>query len=99
VTTSTGSAPGSLQSADGLAWHALTADRVLLAEGVDQRSGLSSVEVESRTQRFGANRFDTGKAESRWRAFLRQYADPMQIVLHLRHRRRRAVLTAGRRPG
>jgi Ca2+-transporting ATPase len=37
--------------------------------------------VESRVQRFGPNKFDAGKAESRWRAFLRQFADPMQIVL------------------
>ena len=32
-------------------------------------------------QRFGPNKFAEGKREPRWRAFLRQYADPMQIVL------------------
>jgi Ca2+-transporting ATPase len=37
--------------------------------------------VQARTQRFGANKFDAGKAESRWHVFLRQYADPMQVVL------------------
>ena len=49
-------------------------------EQVDQREGLSSAEVQARTQRFGPNKFDSGKAESRWRASLRQYADPMQLV-------------------
>jgi P-type Ca2+ transporter type 2C len=67
--------------ADGHAWHALSADLVLQAEHVDAQEGLSSAEVLARTQRFGPNKFDSGKAESRWRAFIRQYADPMQIVL------------------
>jgi len=82
MTTSTGAASPSLApSADGPAWHALAADRVLQAEEVDERDGLSSAEVASRAQRFGPNKFDAGKAESRWHAFLRQYADPMQAVL------------------
>ena len=82
MTTSTGAAsPGLAPSADGPAWHALAADRVLQAEEVDERDGLSSAEVASRAQRFGPNKFDAGKAESRWHAFLRQYADPMQAVL------------------
>jgi Ca2+-transporting ATPase len=63
------------------AWHALSTDSVLSAEQVDEREGLSTAEVQARAQRFGPNKFDSGKAESRWRAFLRQYADPMQIVL------------------
>ena len=66
---------------DGPVWHALSADRVLQAEGVDGQRGLSSVEVVSRTERFGPNTFDTAKVESRWRAFVRQYTDPMQVVL------------------
>src|SRR4029077_15907698 len=37
--------------------------------------------VASRARRFGLNKFAEGKTESRWRAFARQYADPMQIVL------------------
>ena len=32
-------------------------------------------------RRFGPNSFYAGKVESRWRAFVRQYADPMQIVV------------------
>src|SRR5690242_19486988 len=72
-----GPAPGG----DGTAWHALSADSVLSAEQVDEREGLSSAEVQARTQRFGPNKFDSGKAEPWWHAFLRQYADPMQVVL------------------
>jgi P-type Ca2+ transporter type 2C len=68
-------------TAPTLVWHALSADRVLEAEDVDERAGLSSAEAASRAQRFGPNTFDTGKVESRWHAFIRQYADPMQIVL------------------
>jgi Ca2+-transporting ATPase len=82
VTTPTGAPPSGLASGgDGTAWHALSTDSVLSAEQVDEREGLSSAEVQARAQRFGPNKFDAGKAESRWRAFLRQYADPMQIVL------------------
>ena len=66
---------------DGPAWHTLTVDRVLREEDVDARRGLDSAEVAARAQRFGPNTFDTGKAEPRWHAFLRQYADPMQVVL------------------
>ena len=68
-------------SGDGPVWHTLSADRVLQAEEVDDHVGLSSAEAASRAQRFGPNKFDAGTAEPRWRAFIRQYADPMQIVL------------------
>jgi Ca2+-transporting ATPase len=81
VTISTTPASVPAQAGDGLAWHALSADRVLVAEGVNERTGLSSAEAASRAQRFGPNTFDAGKAEPGWRAFLRQYADPMQVVL------------------
>ena len=72
-----GAAPG----ADGHAWHTLSVNQVLQAEAVDELTGLSSAEVASRAQRFGPNKFDSGKAEPWWHAFLRQYADPMQVVL------------------
>jgi Ca2+-transporting ATPase len=82
VTTPTGAPPSGLASgSDGTAWHALSTGSVLEAEQVDQREGLSAAEVQARTQRFGPNKFDAGKAEPRWHVFLRQYADPMQIVL------------------
>jgi P-type Ca2+ transporter type 2C len=59
----------------------LSADRVLREEKVDGRRGLSPAEAALRAQRFGPNKFAAGKAEPRWHAFLRQFRDPMQIVL------------------
>ena len=64
-----------------LAWHTLGADQVLQSEGVDWQRGLSSAEAAARAGRFGPNEFAAGHAEPRWRAFVRQYADPMQLVL------------------
>ncbi|GAA3220533.1 cation-transporting P-type ATPase [Actinocorallia longicatena] len=65
----------------GPAWHTLRADEVLFAQRVDKEQGLDSAEIASRTERYGSNRFVTKPPEPRWRAFLRQYADSMQIVL------------------
>src|SRR5207245_7589541 len=42
---------------------------------------LSSAQASARAERFGPNTFAAGQAESRWHAFLRQYRDPMQLVL------------------
>jgi P-type Ca2+ transporter type 2C len=64
-----------------LAWHTLSVGQVLRSEGVDGQRGLSSAEAAARAQRFGPNKLAAGKAEPRWHAFLRQYRDPMQIVL------------------
>src|SRR5439155_1732465 len=63
------------------AWHTLSAEEVLRAEEADPRRGLSSAEAESRADRFSPNTLAAGRAEPRWRAFIRQYSDPMQIVL------------------
>src|SRR5580700_4820496 len=63
------------------AWHTLSAEEVLRAEGADPRHGLSSAEAASRAGWFGPNTLAAGRAEPRWRAFIRQYSDPMQIVL------------------
>ena len=82
MTASTGApASGVAAGADGPVWHTLNANRVLQAEKVDEQSGLSSAEAASRAERFGPNKFDAGTVEPRWRAFLRQYTDLMQIVL------------------
>ena len=82
MTTPTGApAPGLDLGGDGLAWHTLTAERALQEEGVDEQRGLSSAEAASRARRFGPNKFAEAEAEPWWRAFLRQYADPMQVVL------------------
>ena len=66
---------------NGPVWHTLSAEQVLQEEQVGEREGLSTAEAMARAQQFGPNKFATAKAESRWRAFLRQYADPMQVVL------------------
>ena len=76
-------APGSESEpqASGLAWHTLSVERVLRAEEVDAQRGLSSAEAAARAGRFGPNELAAGRAEPRWYAFIRQYSDPMQIVL------------------
>ncbi|MCU0504863.1 MAG: cation-transporting P-type ATPase [Chloroflexi bacterium] len=68
-------------AAAGPAWHTLSIDDALTQQGVTADAGLSAAEAASRAQRFGPNKFAEGKREPRWRTFLRQYADPMQIVL------------------
>ncbi|HEV2257835.1 MAG TPA: HAD-IC family P-type ATPase [Streptosporangiaceae bacterium] len=72
---------GKPSAAGQLAWHTLGADQVLRSEGVDAQHGLSSAEAAARAERFGPNAFAAGRGESRWHAFARQYADPMQLVL------------------
>ncbi|HKF84924.1 MAG TPA: HAD-IC family P-type ATPase [Candidatus Limnocylindrales bacterium] len=63
------------------AWHAMTEADALHAQGVDPTAGLSDAEVESRRATHGRNKFAEAAKEPRWRSFLRQYKDPMQIVL------------------
>ena len=48
---------------------------------VDPTRGLSDAEAAARIEQYGPNRFAEGKQEPRWRAFERQYHDPMQVVL------------------
>jgi len=73
--------PGHTPEAGELAWHTLSAGQVLRSEAADELRGLSSAEAAARARRFGPNKLAGGRAEPRWQAFLRQYADPMQIVL------------------
>jgi Ca2+-transporting ATPase len=76
-------APTVVNRAEGeaVAWHALPADEVLARIAVDPARGLSSAEASSRLGSIGPNKFAVAKAEPRWQAFVRQYRDPMQIVL------------------
>lgn len=62
-------------------WHALTREGVAQELHVEPERGLTSAEAAERLARYGPNRFAETKTESRWHAFLRQYRDPMQIVL------------------
>jgi Ca2+-transporting ATPase len=63
------------------AWHALSPDDALKQQGVEVAKGLSAAEAASRLARFGPNKFAEAAKEPRWQAFLRQYRDPMQLVL------------------
>ena len=67
--------------AEAVAWFALEPAEATGRLGVDPASGLSDAEVASRLASFGPNKFTETAVEPRWRAFVRQYRDPMQIVL------------------
>jgi Ca2+-transporting ATPase len=75
----TEAAPSS--TTDAPVWHALTRETAAQELGVEPEHGLTSAEASERLTRYGPNRFAEAKTESRWHAFLRQYRDPMQIVL------------------
>src|SRR3954470_13940767 len=62
-------------------WHVLSLEGAVRELGVEPERGLTSAEAAERLERYGPNKFTEAKAESRWHAFLRQYQDPMQIVL------------------
>ena len=62
-------------------WHALEPDEVTRRLGVDAERGLPGAEASSRLTSVGPNRFTVTAVEPRWHAFVRQYRDPMQIVL------------------
>src|SRR4051794_11129278 len=62
-------------------WFSLEGDAVAVELGVDTRAGLSPAEATTRLEKYGSNAFVAAETEPRWRAFVRQYRDPMQIVL------------------
>ena len=62
-------------------WHVLSREGVVHELHVEPEQGLTSAEAAERLARYGPNTFAEAKAEPRWQAFLRQYQDPMQIVL------------------
>ncbi|MHA6781911.1 cation-translocating P-type ATPase [Pseudonocardia saturnea] len=61
--------------------HALSADEVTRLLGVDVATGLPSAEAAQRMRRDGPNRLAEVPREPRWRAFLRQFADLMIVIL------------------
>src|SRR6516165_12012083 len=79
MTTST--PPATSPSGQGLAWHTLSIEDALREQSVDAATGLSQAEAETRLKKFGPNAFTAEQKEPGWRAFLRQYEDPMQILL------------------
>src|SRR3954468_6304744 len=62
-------------------WHVLTPQGATQELHVDSELGLTTEEAAQRLARYGPNKFAEAKSEPRWHAFLRQYRDPMQIVL------------------
>jgi P-type Ca2+ transporter type 2C len=64
-----------------MAWHVALVREALEALGVDPQTGLSDAQVTARRNEYGRNVLSEAKPEPKWRAFLRQYRDPMQIVL------------------
>ena len=70
-----------LRDARSVAWHTLSPGDVGGRLQVEPGSGLSSAEASSRLASVGPNKFAEVAVEPRWRAFVRQYRDPMQIVL------------------
>src|SRR4029450_660086 len=68
-------------AAESRVWHVLSPDSAVQELGVQTERGLTRAEGAEGLARHGPNRFAEAKAESRWHAFLRQYRDPMQIVL------------------
>src|SRR3954451_4601104 len=62
-------------------WHVLSREGAVQELQVEPERGLTSEEAAARLAHYGPNKFAEAKAEPRWDAFLRQYQDPMQIVL------------------
>src|SRR5262245_58130987 len=62
-------------------WHVLTRELAVAELHVEPERGLTREEAAQRLEQYGPNKFAEAKAESRLHAFLRQYQDPMQIVL------------------
>ncbi len=62
-------------------WFALSDADVASELGVDTHVGLATDEAARRLEQYGPNAFVAATGEPRWRAFVRQYRDPMQIVL------------------
>ena len=77
----TGEATAGSAEATPVAWYALDGAKVTERLGVSPASGLSGAEAASRLASVGPNKFTETAVEPRWRAFVRQYRDPMQIVL------------------
>src|SRR4051794_11649205 len=66
---------------EALAWHVLSSEGAADELHVELGRGLTSAEAAERLERYGPNKFAEAKTEARWHAFVRQYEDPMQIVL------------------
>jgi P-type Ca2+ transporter type 2C len=66
---------------DREAWHTIPGLDAVKALHVERASGLTSDEADARLAELGPNRLTQAEAEPRRRAFVREYRDPIQIVL------------------
>src|SRR3954453_7779128 len=73
--------PPAAEVAETPTWHVLSREGAVQELHVEPERGLTSEEAATRLTHFGPNKFAEAKTEPRWHAFLRQYQDPMQIVL------------------
>jgi Ca2+-transporting ATPase len=62
-------------------WYALDPEAVVAELHTDVVHGLTGTEVAERQLTYGPNKFAAAEAEPTWKRFVRQYRDPMQIVL------------------
>src|SRR3954470_22611906 len=62
-------------------WHVLTRESAVQELDVEPELGLTGEEAAARLAKYGPNKFTETKSEPRLHAFLRQYRDPMQVVL------------------
>jgi magnesium-transporting ATPase (P-type) len=62
-------------------WHALSAQQVLSAQGVDPRAGLDSDAVAQRLRRYGLNHLNAKPGVPGWQRFFRQFHNPLIYVL------------------
>ena len=62
-------------------WHALSAQQVLSAQGVDPRAGLDSDAVAQRLRRYGLNQLNAKPGVPGWQRFFRQFHNPLIYVL------------------
>src|SRR5580765_6183416 len=83
TTTDEAAAPsgGFAEATTPVAWFALDPAEATDRLRVTPADGLSGEEAASRLASVGPNSFVAAAVEPRWRAFVRQYRDPMQIVL------------------
>ena len=72
---------GSAQAAPSVAWFSLTPEAAAAQLKVDPAVGLTTAEADARRAQYGTNSFAEAKKASKWQLFVRQYADPMQVVL------------------
>ena len=82
-------------------WFALPAEEVAAALEIDPAQGADGSGGLGRLERHGPNRFAEAAPEPRWHAFVRQYRDPMQIVLlvaGIAAASSRSTMPPGRRP-